>query len=151
MSCRRMNSFLTSRQTFPENKRAHLSLLICDGAICYIFLHKTLPVCWKFTCSLFSPFVAIFRKKKETISRAHPRLSARTLVPFAAKWIFAPIVHCWRVVHEKWPSWRIDGRVRSVISVFLLGTIHKNSRNGCCITSCCCKHIFSYFIDSIDE
>lgn len=115
MSCRWMNPFLTLRQRFPENKRAHLSLLICDGAIRYIFLHKTLLFCWKFTCSLFLPFVAIFRKK-ETISRAHPCLSARSLESFATKWIFAPIAHRWRVVHEKWSSWRIDRRVRSVIS-----------------------------------
>jgi len=100
--------------TFPENKRRAF-ITIDMRAIRYIFLHKTLSVCWKFACSLFSSFVAIFREKRNHQSRA-PSLVRSHAWAIRRKMNFHPYRSRWRVLHEKWPSWRIDGRIRSVIS-----------------------------------
>lgn len=73
MSCRRMNPFLTFRQTFSENERAHLSLLICDEAICYILLHKILRCLLKIRWFVVFAIRGNFPRKKKTINSV-PRL-----------------------------------------------------------------------------
>jgi len=116
------------------------------------FYAKPCLFCWRFIGPLFSAFTAIFRKKPSTARVLLTRSNACSVHSSRNEFLPLPLTIRWRVIHEKLRSWRIDGRVRSVILrqratlPFFAATYKRNCEN---IASCCCNLTF-YILSKIE-